>query len=272
MICVPDGSLGLRVIRNGTTEDYETDILEPAGGFKVVVSVNYEPFRPAVRVNGIDVATAPVGSRAKNVISLPYQEPGDHWQAETLSAEVPEHANHAEAVFVRAVCELSAATTSHDWYVLLKTSAPLRLLLLDGLLHKVNQRHGLRLQFRVSRNDDASPVEADREWSSVAPHGRPSDQIALLRLDDFLKLKVFRAPSGQLAVRDVIRAAANVDGGVHFGEPRSKEEQLLLEMDKESMRMGQTASRQLLKEICHVCVEAFSPLVKAIQAAPPGAA
>lgn len=270
LICVPDGSLGVRVVRNGATEDYETDILEPAGGFKVVISVNYKPFSPAVRVNGIEVTTAPVGSRVKNTVCLPYQELGGNWEAEKISQEVPEYATDAEAIFIRAVAELRAAAASQDWYVLLKASAPLRLILLDGLLHKANHRYEVKVEFRVSRDNEKLPLEIDREWRSVAPHGRPAEQYVLVGLDKLLKLRVFRSPSRQLTVRDVIRAAANANGGVHFGEPRSQEEKLLLEMDKESLRMGQAASRQLLKEICRVCVEAFAPLVGFIQAGPPG--
>lgn len=271
LICLPDGSLGIRVERNGNFEDYETDIINPEGAFKVVVVINYRPLAPAIRVNGIDLMIAPVGVRAKRMIRLPHQEPSSEWQSEVLSPEVPEHVSDAEALFIRTVCELSTAAVSHDWYVLLKTSAPLRLLLLDGLLHKANQRYGVKLQFRVSQDNEPPPIEVNRHWSSIAPHGRPQENTALMGLDDFLKLKVFRSPSGELTVRDVIRAVANADGGVHFGNPRTTEEKLLLEMDRESMRMGQTVSRQFLKEICYVCVETFAPLVKSLQTDRPSA-
>lgn len=104
---------------------------------------------------------------------------------------MPERATDAEALFVRAVWELGSATASHDWYVLLKTSAPLRLLLLDGLLHNANQRHGLKMTFRVSRDDDPPPIEVDRHWNSVAPHGRPVEHTMIVGLGAFLQLKVF---------------------------------------------------------------------------------
>lgn len=272
LLCLPDGALGIRVELNGATKDYETDILCPEGAFKVVVSLNYSPGSLAVRVNGIDVGVVPAGTRTKQSLVLPHQSSSHDWHAEALSQEVPDHATDAEALLIRAVGELSSTTASHDWYVLLKSSAPLRLLLLDGLLHKANQRHNLKVTFRVAWDGDLPPFKADRVWNSVAPHGRPTDYTALMGLDAFLQLEVFQSPVGSISVRDVIRAAANADGGVHYGKPRSSEEELLLTIDRDTLRMGQAASRSLLKEICQVCVEALTPLVNAIQRAESGAA
>lgn len=68
-----------------------------------------------------------------------------------------------------------------------------------------------------------------------------------------------------MTVKDVIRAAANADGGVHFGSAKNPEEELVLALDKETMRFGQAASRHVLKDICGVVVEGVMPLVVEIQ-------
>jgi hypothetical protein len=272
LICLPDGSFGVRVERNGANEDYETDVLCPAGAFKVAVSINYSPGSPRVRVNGIDVGVSLVGAREKQFIALPAQSSDRTWRTETFDQTIPDHASDAEALLIRSVGEVNNASASHDWYVLLKSSAPLRLLLLDGLIQRANQRHKIKVTFRVAYDSDPIPINDASVWYSVAPHGRRSEHTAMIGLDAFLRKEVFQSPGSAISVRDVIRAAANADGGVHYGKPRTPEEELLLILDRGSLRMGQTASRSLLREICQVCVEALTPLVKAIQQADSGAA
>jgi len=272
LIALPDGSLGLRVIRNGANEDYETDVVVPEGGFKVVTSIVYTPLTPNIRLNGTEIAVAPVGSRQKVAHLLKRQSPISPKKNYALSTEVPELATDSEALFVRTISDLANASMSNDWYVLLKSSGHLRLLLLDGLLHKANERHRLRLKFRVAAPGEPPPIDFDKLWTNIAPHDLPDDRLADLNLEQFLKLSVFESKHARITVKDIINAVANADGGVHLGKPRQAQEELILAIDKEAMRFGQAASRHMLKEICSVVVAGSERLVEKIQGKIPGAA
>lgn len=272
LIGLPDGSLGLRIARDGTNEDYETDVIVPEGAFKVVVSINYTPSRPSLTINGIEIAVAPAGSRQKGTFPLRSQPATTPQTPTVVSNEIPAHATDAEALFIRTIADLADASSSSDWYVLLKSSAHLRLLLLDGLLHKANERHKLKIQFRVPAAGDPPPLVPDKMWHNIAPHDLPDGLLTNVNLVQFLKLRVFESGNDSITVRDVIRTAANADGGVHLDTPRQAQDELVLALDKESFRFGQAASRHILKDICGVVVASSIPLIAIIQGKPLDAA
>lgn len=200
-IGLPDGSLGLRIVRNGTYEDYETDIIAPESLFKIVASINYAPSQPSIRINGIEIEVAPVGSRQKGICPLRSQPTIASREFAVLSNEVPAHATDAEALFIRTITDLANASTSNDWYLLLKSSAHLRLLLLDGLLHQANERHKLKVEFRVADPGDPPPIDFDKLWHNIAPHDLPEQQLTDVSLDQFLKLRVFESRSDSVTVK-----------------------------------------------------------------------
>ncbi len=265
IIGLPDGSLGIRLIRNSVNEDYETDIIAPDAEFKIAASIVYSPLSPRVRLNGSDIACAPVGSRQKGIFRLGAPPPQAVQEPTQPSTNVPPHATDAEALFIRTIGDLYQAAASNDWHILLKSSAALRLLLLDGLLHKGNERHRLKIGFTVADNSDPPPVAFDKLWNNIAPHDLPLSRLTSVNLDQFLRLKIYESKDGTITVRDVIRAAANADGGVHFGNPANPEEELVLTLDKKSTRFGQAASRHVLRELCRVVVAGTTPLVERIQ-------
>lgn len=263
-IGLPDGSVGLRVIRNGIAEDYETDIIIPDGLFKFVASVIYSPLQPSIRINGVEISIGPLGSREKSVFTVRSQVEAIK-EPVVLSHEVPEHATNAEALFIRTISELASASNSNDWYLLLKSSGHLRLLLLDGLLHKANENNRLKVLFRVADPGEPPPIDFDKMWKNIASFDLPVSLLTDLNLDQFLRLRVFESKNGEVTVKDVIRAAANADGGVHLDDPKQSEEELILSLDKKTQRFGQVASRHILRNICTVVVHSCSPLVRHIQ-------
>lgn len=265
LIGIPDGSLGIQVIRNGKNEDYETDVIVPAGEFKILLSIVYSPHSPRVRLNGSELNCAPVGSRLKEKFHLKAPPPQNTQEQTPPSSVIPPHATDAEALFIRTIGDLAQASTSNDWHVLLKSSADLRLLLLDGLLHKANERHRIKINFTVTNNSDSPPIEFDKRWNNIAPHDIPLEYLISVSLDQLIKFKVFESKNDTISVRDVIRAAANADGGIHFGSPGSPEEELVLTLDKQAFIFGQAASRHILRDICKVVVAGSIPLVEKIQ-------
>jgi hypothetical protein len=123
----------------------------------------------------------------------------------------------------------------------------------------------MKIQFRVAARSQPPPVDFDKLWHPIEPHGCAPENIELITLDQFLKLRVFESRSIAITVKDVILAAAHSDGGVHYGPPRKIEEALLIELDHSTMHMGQAASRQLLKSICRLTVASTLPLATRIQ-------
>jgi hypothetical protein len=264
-IGLPDGSFGIRVIRNGTNEDYESDVVVPAGEFKIVASIIYSPHSPRVQLNGSELICAAVGSRQKETFHLKAPLTRSTQEHKPPPSVIPQHATDAEALFIRTIGDLDQVSTSNDWHVLLKSSAALRLLLLDGLLNKANERRRLKISFTVADNSVPPHIVFDKRWQDIAPHDTPLEHLISVSLDQLLKFKVYESKDSAISVRDVIRAAANADGGVHFGSPGSLEEELVLNLDKQAFRFGQAASRHILKDICKVVVAGSIPLIEKIQ-------
>lgn len=265
LIGLPDGSLGLRIINSGVHEYYETDIIVADGGVKIVVTISYSSSGPSIRINGIDIGCAAAGSREKEIFKIHSQSAPFAEDLLMFSSDVPSYATHAEALFIRAIGDLAKAAKSNDWYVLLKSSADLRLLLLDGLLHKANERHRLKVDFCVAANAEPPPVDIDKLWNNIAPRDLPEKLLTTVNLDQLLRLRIFESKNGALTVKDVVRAAANADGGVHLGSPDRAEEGVVLMLDKEVTFFGHAASRQVLKDICKVVVAGSIPLIERIQ-------
>lgn len=271
IICLPDGSLRIRILRNGIQEDYETDIIVPEKTLKVVLSINYSPYHPNIRINGKDIESAPAEKRKKNLFTLNAQLTTPIEDIPIPDQHVPDNASDAEALFIRTVGDLSSASRSDDWYKLLKSSAPLRLLLLDNLLHKANERHRIDIQFLVAAPPiQPCPVDFDRIWHPISPRGLPMENTVYVGLKKFLKLIVFESKTYKITIKDIIRTAANADGGVHFGSAKMHQEALILDVDRETIRMGQTASRHILKNICEITAQGMTPLLNNIQGKPFG--
>ena len=73
------------------------------------------------------------------------------------------------------------------------------------------------------------------------------------------------ATPSSVAMADLIKAAANADGGVHFEPPKFPKEALALDYDEVCTAFGQANSRWVLKQVCYIVVTGLLPLVEAIQ-------
>lgn len=148
---------------------------------------------------------------------------------------------------------------------LLRISANLRLLLLDGLMHKANRR--LRLQIRFFVTDYQIP-EGVIAWSIqdgiYPPTAIPIYQRILIDLDHFL-VKPVALMNGQIiTVKDAIKFEAHVQGGVHVenvnvNDPKENA------MDKIPMIIaGYRPTLRQLVPIARVTLDALTPLRNAI--------
>ncbi len=188
---------------------------------------------------------------------------------ETVLPSSPVGASDVETLFIRAVHDISVAGDSDDWYTVLRTSGTLRLLLLDGMMHKANARLREEIFFETSDFSAKLPTEAPAPeivWCCVSRDGGGPVAAIRVSLDKFLSTPVLKTSEVTASVRDVINACANALGAVHFGGPRGAKEEAVVEFDKVHVLFGSKPSLRSLQDICQVTVRALHPLVLAIQA------
>lgn len=138
---------------------------------------------------------------------------------------------NADQLFANTLSDIENRVVSGTEHDSLMIAAGLRKLLLDGkpLLDAANLERRVKLRFVVNdRNDDLFAIPGLAMWSvedgldpSVCRHPK---QAALTR-DQFLRQKVAYISGHWISVKDIILQFANIEGGVHLGEPvRVKEE------------------------------------------------
>jgi hypothetical protein len=71
-------------------------------------------------------------------------------------------------------------------------------------------------------------------------------------LDQFLAAPCLRWNGADASVKDLIRACANVKGGVHLGKAKIAEEQALLDWDEVFSVIGEEPSLRALAGVCRV--------------------
>jgi hypothetical protein len=180
------------------------------------------------------------------------------------SAAASDLATPEEQLFIRTVGDLDRQCLTADWYEILRASACLRQLLLDGLLDHANSKHRLRPIFRISKSSTTLPVRPQAHWVNLNPELWPSAAHADLNLDAFLAVSAIWYLGQVASVRDVILACANVKGGVHFGSARTKEQEIVLKIDELVSIFGLAPSLMALRGLCRITLHAVQPLVEAI--------
>lgn len=175
----------------------------------------------------------------------------------------------AEYQFSRRYEELSQLVESKDDFDILKISANLRLLLLNGLMHKANRNHRLDIVFTIVSLDPElyekylellhpDSIQVFSLQDILDPKAFPHHKTKKVQLDEFLSTHLGLVSKTELTVKDVIRYEANVKGGVHLGSPRKVVEK---EINRIIFNVGglRYTTRQLLS-IARVTLEALTPL------------
>lgn|SRR5262245_11521116 len=166
----------------------------------------------------------------------------------------------------RQVQELSASTDEIDH---LDLAAILRQLFLDDhpLTHKVNQALRLKLKFRVGQfnyePDEHTTFQSLED--GVDPETRlPGSPSKEVNFDGFINHKVLFIKGRGHSIRDVIKHASDVQGGVHRSDP--KEQHRLIAAYSASFAIGglPAAIRQL-SAIGRVALQGLKPLIVAVE-------
>lgn len=144
-----------------------------------------------------------------------------------------------EALFVETLDNLHRAIYGSDEYELLRASALVRQLFLDGpksLVDQANRTHRKKLTFRVVDCPPPSipglPLPALWWNNSMNPHVAPPG-LSPLRVtrDKFFRMVIASVDEHTFTVRDIVDSLAHHAGGVHLGAAKKPQDQALLRLE-----------------------------------------
>jgi hypothetical protein len=179
----------------------------------------------------------------------------------------------APALFLERCTQVADLTQSSREIDLLDMAGIIRQLLLDGtpLVHKINSTYHVKLVFRVG---DFS-IQPDR-FTAVLELGdgldpdtsRPGKPVRERNLDGFLGHKLIYMRGGQVShsVRDVIKFAAEVAGGIHHTQNPERANKLLADFGAIFQVGGLPGGIRQLQAIGRVTLKGLAPLVDAVKA------
>lgn len=164
--------------------------------------------------------------------------------------------NHTQ-LFEELLLELQVLVNSSNKYDLIKSSRILRQLLLDGdaLLHVVNREIKLSQSFIVSKKE--KDVINDKFNPNIFPD---RTSVLELNLKNFLSYSLGLSNNKPVTVREVIKYAAIILGGVHFKEDPKGEYEHLSSLHDSNNSESLSEILIALKNIGKITVNALIPI------------
>lgn len=171
---------------------------------------------------------------------------------------------------------MAMLVASHDELDLLDLAGLLRKVMCDkhSLMDTANVRK-IKVRFEVGCFGPSFGPGDDPYWEYVAfqsledgidPQTSPGGRTLTLNKDDFLKHEILYIYGKAHTVRDVIRFATNVAGGVHH-DPNPNREYRLIKAASETLTIGGLpASIRQLKAITRVTLRGLEPLIEDLRA------
>lgn len=183
-----------------------------------------------------------------------------------------------ERFLLRTLDELEDAIESRDEHVLLRSSLPLRQLLLDPgpLFALSNRTHRLKIEWQVSEYRPPQSLGVPRadihfQLDGLDPAvALPGRAVRSLGLSQFLSAVVGNIGPVDVSVADVVRVAAHKLGGVHY-DPTSADEHWKSLIAENLNVGGDPHILRMLRPIGRVTIKALQPLREAIEGEPPPA-
>jgi hypothetical protein len=133
------------------------------------------------------------------------------------------------------------------------------------LVHQVNRRHKVKLQFPVcGRSYTAVALEdAPIFYSALGglhSSGLMGHSVESLSQDQFFATPVLKLGPQVLRVQDLIDISANVLGGVHKGVPKTGKAEALAAFNRTVSVAGRTIGAAQLKPVILVALDGLQPL------------
>jgi hypothetical protein len=176
----------------------------------------------------------------------------------------------ADPLFLARCTQVEQFMHSNNEIEILDLSARLRQLLLDEapLVHEVNRDRRVKLSFIVG--DFAQQPDAYTWYLSLEdgldPDTRPPDKPRkTVNFEGFLSHKILYVKGHAHSVRDVIKLAANVSGGVHRTKNPDEKQKLVAAFGASFSIGGLPAAIRQLQAIARVTIRGLRPLIKAVE-------
>jgi len=178
-----------------------------------------------------------------------------------------------EDLFLQTLLDLEVAASIGKYMLLVRASATLRQLLIDGhrLIDQVNQHHRIKLTFRVK--DVWTPLEHRhmRNRPAVTALGAslepdrtyPVGDVKDMSLDEFLKIPILFVKAERFSIADIIRYLSHIEGGVHIGRPKTPADERLVALRDLRINNTPLAVRQMVP-IINVVLAGLRPLRLAV--------
>lgn len=169
-----------------------------------------------------------------------------------------------EHLFLSTLADIDRKVMSGDRYSLIRAAGLLRQLLLDSLVHVINRKYRIPIKFSTLDFSKPPPIKPEIHWQTLDPSQFPEAPTVTCSLDHFLSAPCLQWKSAIATVKDLIKACANAKGGIHLGEARTEEEQVLLDWDKVFSMAGKEPSLRALAGVCRVVLVGLRPLAEGI--------
>lgn len=172
--------------------------------------------------------------------------------------------NAAEWFFLETMKDLEERLKAGNEYATIRAAGLIRQLLLDKvpLIDAANRETKIKVHFRVP---EQPPQSVDRPILAWMPL-KVSEKMESVSRDQFLSRVVLMFQGHDFTVKDVIRAVANLRGGVHIDNPRNIQEASITALNSFFTIVGSGGSVvSTIKGIGVVVLDGTVGLVEAIK-------
>lgn len=180
-----------------------------------------------------------------------------------------------EKLLIDTIDDLKARLDKGDQYNLIRASALIRQILIDGgnLLSLVNKNYKLDIRFRTQKNKpkfqnkgiiDGIEYETVIGVTFLNPKHNDEEYIDNIKLDKFLEYPVIFFEGQHFTVLQITKQCAHIYGGVHAGKMKDDEE-IKLDLANKTLSHGEVSCAvDAMKDIISITISALKPLVDAI--------
>lgn len=234
-------------------------VVDAPPGTKLLLTLRWDSSRLQGWINGTDLLED--SGDAPFVLSGPTSA-----SRPAVIAGIPTGLSKENALFLESLHDLERVIVAPTRYELLRAAGILRQLFLDGnpLVHVVNRAHRLSLEFPTTKPSEPVVPGYRKHWQNPDSSLAAPTSIQIRSFDQFLAYPCLKLEGRTGTIADIIRANANVKGGVHLGTAKTPEDALILEWDQLFELMGEEASIHALVGIVRAALDGLRPLVAQI--------
>jgi hypothetical protein len=170
-----------------------------------------------------------------------------------------------EVLFIRTLDDIHRSINSNDEYDVLRASALIRQLFLDGsksLIDRVNRKYGHKLEFEIVKQ---TPPDFDFNiWvaiDGIDPRAMPLEFPRVREnRDSFFGTIVAVIEGHEYSIRELIQFVANVMGGVHSGSLKNEKERKLAQLQDFYIFSDINLVLLFIRAVGRIILESLKPL------------